>query len=134
MKIILDTNVLASGIFFTSGPPGNIVIAFIEDKFELVVSPEILDEYMVIISKLQANFPEIDTDKFISKLFRLPDMQVAEILTKPVCIDPDDDKFIACAIASKTKIIISGDKHLLDVSGYRGIQVLKPRQFVNKFL
>ena len=52
MKVILDTNVLISGIFFTSGPPGKIVIAFIEDKFELVVSPEILDEYMKIISRL----------------------------------------------------------------------------------
>lgn len=38
-----------------------------------------------------------------------------------VCDDPDDDKFVECAIASKTKIIVSGDKHLLKVTGYQGI-------------
>jgi len=55
-------------------------------------------------------------------------------LTEPVCTDPDDDKFIACAIASKIKIIVSEDKHLLHVSGYKGIEVLTPRQFVEKYM
>jgi predicted nucleic acid-binding protein len=39
-----------------------------------------------------------------------------------------------CAIASNSKIIISGDKHLLKVSGYQGIKVLKPREFVDSYL
>ena len=134
MKVILDTNVLASGIFFESGIPGKIVIAFIEDKFELVISPEILDEYIEIVTRLQTNFPNVNIDKFLDKIFRLPAMCIAEKLSKPVSQDPDDDKFIACAIASKTKIIVSGDKHLLDVSGYRGIEVLTPRQFFEKYL
>ena len=51
-----------------------------------------------------------------------------------VCADPDDDKFIECAIASNCKIIISGDKHLLNVSGLQGIMVLKPRDFVDRYL
>jgi putative PIN family toxin of toxin-antitoxin system len=51
-----------------------------------------------------------------------------------VCEDPHDDKFIAAAIDTQTKIIISGDKHLLKVSGYHGISVLTPRQFVMQYL
>jgi predicted nucleic acid-binding protein len=39
-----------------------------------------------------------------------------------------------CAIAGNSKIIISGDKHLLKVSGYQGIKVLKPREFVDSYL
>jgi predicted nucleic acid-binding protein len=39
-----------------------------------------------------------------------------------------------CAIASNSEIIISGDKHLLKVSGYQGITVLKPREFVDSYL
>lgn len=134
MKIILDTNVLASGIFFESGLPGKIVIAFIEEKFELIISPEILDEYIEIVTRLQANFPKVNIDKFLDKIFRLPAMCIAEKLPEPVSQDPDDDKFIACAIASKTKIIVSGDKHLLDVSGYKGVEILTPRQFFEKYL
>jgi predicted nucleic acid-binding protein len=47
-----------------------------------------------------------------------------------VCEDPDDNKFIVCAIASDTNIIVSGDKHLLKLKGFKGIKVHKPREFV----
>ncbi len=55
-------------------------------------------------------------------------------LEESVCEDPDDDKFFACTLASGSRVIISGDKHLLRVSGYEGIEVLKPREFVDRFL
>jgi predicted nucleic acid-binding protein len=55
-------------------------------------------------------------------------------LPAPVCADPDDDKFIACALASNAKIICSGDRHLLDVNGYQGIEIIKPRAFTEKYL
>jgi len=62
------------------------------------------------------------------------ELYVAEALPEPLCSDPDDDKFVACAIASGSRIIISGDKHLLKVSGYHDIEILKPREFINKHL
>lgn len=55
-------------------------------------------------------------------------------LPEPVCSDPDDDKFLACALASGTQVIASGDKALLKASGYCGIEILSPRQFVEKYL
>ncbi len=48
-------------------------------------------------------------------------------LREPVCKDPDDDKFLACALASKCKVIVSGDKNLLKVSGFHGIRVIRLR-------
>jgi len=54
-------------------------------------------------------------------------------LHQPLCDDPDDDKFFACALSARCKTIISGDKHLLKVSGFRGIEVLKPREFVDRY-
>jgi predicted nucleic acid-binding protein len=53
---------------------------------------------------------------------------------EPVCSDPDDDKFLACAIAGGSKIIVSGDKHLLKISGFQGIEILKPQELVNRYL
>jgi len=47
---------------------------------------------------------------------------------------PDDEKFLACVLASKAKPIISWDKYLLNVSGYRGMDIMKPRQFVEDYL
>jgi predicted nucleic acid-binding protein len=51
-----------------------------------------------------------------------------------VSADPDDDKFLACAIAARTPLIVSGDKHLLRVSGWRGMTVVTPRQCVDRYL
>ena len=55
-------------------------------------------------------------------------------LTNPVSEDPDDDMFLAAAFASQTKVIVSGDHDLQRVSGWRGIEVLTPRQFVDRHL
>jgi len=55
-------------------------------------------------------------------------------LPEKVCDDPDDDKFLACALVSGCKLIVSGDKHLLKVSGFGNIEILRPRDFVEKYL
>jgi len=134
VRIILDTNVLVSGLFFESGPPGKIIEALIDDRFNLVISPEILNEYLEIISELQKTYPQINIDILLEKIFIKSDMFISAKLAEPVCPDPKDDMFIACAIASKIKIVVSGDKHLLGVSGYQDIKVLKPREFLEQYL
>jgi len=48
--------------------------------------------------------------------------------------DPHDDKFIECAVFGGVKLIVSGDRDLLSVSGYKGIRVLRPRAFVERYL
>ena len=53
-------------------------------------------------------------------------------LPEPVSEAPDDDKFLACALAGDSTTIVSGDSDLLNVSGYRGIQVLTPKVFVSE--
>lgn len=62
--------------------------------------------------------------------------EVVEVpaLPEQVCTDADDDKFLACAIGSATKLIVTGDKALLRTSGYQGVIVLKPRDFVDRYL
>ena len=50
-----------------------------------------------------------------------------------MCEDPDDDKFLSCALASNTNFIVSGDKKLLRVSGYMGVEVIRPRLFIDRY-
>ena len=52
----------------------------------------------------------------------------------PVSEDPDDDKFLAAALAGHPRLVVSGDKHLLRVSGWQGIEVLKARPFVDRYI
>ena len=58
----------------------------------------------------------------------------AEPLVEGVAADPDDDVFLACALAGGARAIVSGDRHLKAVSGWRGILVLSPRRFMDDFV
>ena len=133
MKIILDTNVFISGVFF-SGPPYKILKAWRDGKVQLVISQEILEEYNRVGKTLAEQFPSVDLNPILDLLTIKAQLTMAPSLPDPVCDDPDDDKFLACAIAGKSKLIVSGDKHLLRVSGYRGIKVVRPRKFIDEYL
>ena len=122
-----------SGVFF-SGPPYQILKAWGEDKVKLVISEEILEEYYRVGDTLAEQFPGIDLGPIFELLTIKVELTPAPGLPEPVCDDPDDDKFVACALASKTKLIVSGDKHLLRVSGYHGLKVVRPRMFVDNYL
>jgi putative PIN family toxin of toxin-antitoxin system len=133
MKIALDTNVLMSGIFF-SGPPHQILKAWQEGKIKITASEEILSEYQRVAEELSRQFPSIDIDRILELITVHTEIVDASDFQVTICEDPDDNKFIACALASKSKIVVSGDKHLINVSGYEGIQVVKPREFTENFL
>jgi putative PIN family toxin of toxin-antitoxin system len=132
LKIIVDTNVLISGIFF-SGPPYQILKLWHERKFQLVISLEIFEEYKRVSEILSKEFPEIEVDPILNFIIKNAEIISTDNLSEPICEDPDDDKFIACAITCKSKVIVSGDKHLLKISGYQEIEVITPREFLNRF-
>jgi len=133
MRLVLDTNVLVSGLFF-SGPPHEVLDAWRGGKVQLVVSSEILEEYFRVAEDLSSNHSGIDYQSFLDLLSMRSMFVVAPSLTEEVCEDPDDDKFLACALASRTRTICSGDKALLRASGYKGVAVLTPRQLVDRHL
>jgi putative PIN family toxin of toxin-antitoxin system len=135
VRVVLDTNVLVSGIFF-GGVPGRILSAWTEGKLSLVLSPAILDEYQRVGHELGTRHPELD-DVFdpVLALVAVQGMIVdAPPLAEAVSDDPADDMFLAAALASHTRHIVSGDKHLLRVSGWRDIMVLTPRQLLEQHL
>lgn len=133
MRIVLDTNVFVSGVFF-SGPPYQILKAWKDQKLQIVISLEILDEYFRIGKELSVQFPKTDLNPALELIATKAELIEGAMLHEVVCDDPDDDKFFACAIAGDANLVISGDKHLLKMSGYQGIKVVKPRQFVDEYL
>jgi len=132
MKVVLDTNVIVSGIFY-SGPPAAILKAWSRGKFRLVVSPEILDECKRVTEEFSVQFPDVDIYPILELIVVNSEVCSPPPFSGPVCEDPFDDKFLGAALAGRANIIVSGDKHLLKVSGYQGLSVLTPRQFVTKF-
>jgi putative PIN family toxin of toxin-antitoxin system len=133
MKIVLDTNVFISGIFF-NGPPSKILKAWRDSKIQIILSAEILLEYQRVAEELSSKFPLVDIEGIIELLMIHGELFETNDLSVDICEDPDDNKFIECAIAASTKIIVSGDKHLLKISGFKGITVLNPREFLDNYL
>ncbi len=135
MKVVLDTNVLVSGLIF-GGIPARILAAWSAGAFGLVLSPSILDEYRRVAGELAKGRSPLQEalDGLIATLAVNSYMVNAPMLDPPACEDPDDDKFLSAAIAGGATVIVSGDKHLLRMTGWQNLEIVKPRQFVDRHL
>lgn len=133
MKVVLDTNVFVSGVFF-GGPPGIILEAWQGGRIDLAISLEILAEYERVGTELARQFPVVDFAPFLAVIALSGDLCDCPPFEDQVCADGDDDKFLACALATSSHCVVSGDKLLLKVSGYQGIEVIRPREFVDRHL
>jgi putative PIN family toxin of toxin-antitoxin system len=132
---VVDTNVLMSGIFF-GGVPGRLLDAWAAGRLELVLSPAILAEYRRVGAELAVRYPE--RGEALTPVLALIAMNATLVdaapLAERVCADPDDDKFLAAAVAANVHVVVSGDQDLLGVSGWRNIKTLTPRQFADRHL
>lgn len=131
----MDTNVIMSGIFF-GGVPGRLLDAWAGGRVELALSPAILDEYRRVGAELAVKY--LTRGEALTPVLALIAMNATLVdaarLGEPVSADRDDDKFLAAAVAAHATMVVSGDQDLLDVSGWRGIKVLTPRQFADRHL
>ena len=131
MTVVLDTNVLMSAFFF-GGIPGMILQMWRAGRLQPAASPDIVEEYVAVTQRLSQRH-KMPTGESLTRLFS-DGISVVNCppLSEQVCPDPDDDKFLACAIAVDASCVISGDRQLVGVTGFRGIDVLTPRVFVDR--
>ena len=128
MRVVLDTNVLVSGIFF-AGLPGAILDAWADGRFELLVTPAILDEYLRTCDRLGARHPTLEHRSILATITGHGTLVPDAPATDPITPDPADDKFILCA-HDYGGMVVSGDQHLLGVDGWNEVRVLNPREFL----
>jgi putative PIN family toxin of toxin-antitoxin system len=128
VKVFLDTNVLISGIFF-GGPPRAVLDAWAENRFELLVSPSIFDEYVRTCDRLGASHPGLEYHSILATIIGHGRLVPDSTASGPITSDPGDDKFMVCA-RDYGATVISGDKHLLHASGWEGVRVMRPSDFL----
>jgi len=133
VRVVFDTNVLMSAIFF-SGTPSNILKHWRKGDFTAVISNPIIDEYTRVAEEIGEKFPQIDISEILELFILNSEIVDTGDLKITACEDPDDNKFIECAIAGRCEIIVSGDKHLLKLATYQGIEILTPRKFIDNYL
>jgi len=129
-KVVPDTNVFISGIFW-NGYPRKVIDLAREGKIETVITDEIMDEVRdKLINKFHLSVEEVDF--FIVDILTYAKISSVSFRVKVIKDDPEDDKFIECAMSCGAKYIVSGDHHLVDLGFYKRIQIMRPQQFLNK--
>jgi putative PIN family toxin of toxin-antitoxin system len=137
LRVVLDTNQLVSALLNPEGPAFEVLKSsglIGEQKYELVVSDEILSEFRRVLS-----YPRIQKlhkwskeriEIFITLLKELAHLEENHSGQKIVTDDPDDDKFFHIAIRSGAQYIVSRDAHLLNIKEFGDVRVLKPEVFL----
>ncbi len=132
MKIVIDTNIVISGLFF-GGYPRKVVESVVNNEFSAYASKPIIDEYLEIVDEMINN-----KGGGLNKNILMPFINKLNIInpttTIRTCRDKDDNKFIECALDSKSQYIISGDRDLLDLKTFKHISIITAHEFYNHFL
>ena len=132
MRIVIDTNVLISGVFF-GGFPRKILSAVVGQKIFACATAEIIIEYEEIVQEMISRKQGHINRSILSPLIKA--MKIIEPVTHvKVCRDPDDNKFLECANDSHALYVVSGDKDLLIIGQYENVQIVTAKEFCKKFL
>lgn len=130
MKVVLDTNVFISGIFWT-GSCNRIVNYWREGKFALVTSLKIISELVKVLKDFKIQLSEVMIKEWVDYIVK------NSIIVEPkekfgiVVSDPKDNMFVEVAFVGKVDYVVSQDKHLLKLREFRGIKIVSPEEFLS---
>ncbi|GAB5554113.1 MAG: putative toxin-antitoxin system toxin component, PIN family [Saprospiraceae bacterium] len=135
MIVVIDTNVLITSIPKRS-KYRPIFDGILKDKFKWAVSESILQEYLEIIG--QKSTKPNTADNFAELILQLKSLHKIEVHFKwnLIQVDPDDNKFVDCAVAAKAKFIVTNDKHfnVLKKIEFPSIEILNADEFLEEVL
>ena len=125
---VLDTNVIISSIFW-KGKEHEVVKRGLEGDYSIVLSKDIIDE---VVRKLRDKFrfPEEKIKELLALLEHFCVVITTKTRLKFIKDDPTDDKIVETAVDGKADFIVTGDNHLLKLKEYKGIKILKAREFL----
>ena len=130
MKVVFDTNVVASATFWR-GAPFDCLVAWSQGRCEAIVSPSLLAEYHETIDELRKEYPDHPSVAWTEALTDAATLIFPTERARGATPDPNDEMILECAVAAEADAIVSGDKkHLLPLRKFRGICILSPADFL----
>lgn len=137
MIVVLDTNVVVSGILVPGGSPGKVVDLWVKGAFTVAVSPTLIREYLGVL--LRPKFHGIgspeERTKILEALLGLENT-VTVLPKRPLNVvaeDPADNHVLECTEASGAECVVSGDRHLLALQRFGTAEILSPALFLERF-
>ncbi len=128
MRVVVDTNVLVSGILRATGPPARIVEAIFAGTIEPVYDPQILAEYDDVLARAELGLPAA----LVGRLLTALETFGIELIAPPWPLnlpDSDDAPFLAAAATADCPLVTGNLRHF-PVGARRGVAVWTPRELV----
>jgi putative PIN family toxin of toxin-antitoxin system len=132
MKIVVDTNVLISGVFF-GGFPRQVLSSIVEKRISAFATTEIVNEYEDVVHEMVSRKQGHLNQEILSPLIGALEI-IESVSNIQASRDPDDDKFVNCAKDAHALYIVSGDKDLLVLQQYDNIQIITAKEFCERYL
>jgi putative PIN family toxin of toxin-antitoxin system len=132
MRVVLDTNTVISALLFT-GTASRLVGLWQSRRMTLLVSKAILEEYLRVLAYPRFNLGDQEVKALIQEEL-LPFVDTVRVRKHLAVVrrDPDDDKFLECAVAGRAEYLVTGDQDLRQLETYRGITILPVGQFLQR--
>ena len=131
-RVVLDTNVLASGFTNAAGPAGQVLVAWLHGQFDLLVSEHILTELRRTFHKpsFSRRWGKQRVANNLALLRSAARLVSSTVAVHGVASHPEDDLVVATALSGQADYLITGDRQLLALGSYQGVPILSPRNFL----
>jgi uncharacterized protein len=129
-RVTADSNIYVSALKF-GGKPLTLLDMALEGEIELAVSDSIIRETLGILrDKFKRTEEELRADESSIRTCAKR-VEPSETLSA-VPRDPDDNHVLECAVAAGSQIIVTGDRHLLEMETFRGVEIMKVSDFLKR--
>ena len=132
LSAVIDTNVLVSGLLWR-GTPYQLLKWAEEKRLTIYTSLDILAEVYRVLhyAKFQKYIDNqhVSSDELFTQVAALCTIIQVDKTVENVCPDRDDEKFISCALSANVQVLISGDKHLLDLKQYQTVRIITAQKY-----
>ena len=137
LKVVLDTNICVSGLLVKAGLPAQVLDTWRERQYVLITSPGIIAEIRATLAYPRIRRKYAVTDEDVEQLVALLEQDALVVpghadVAGSIPDDTVDEMVLACAIEAKADVIVSGDRHLLDLGTYRSVSIVTARQFLER--
>lgn len=131
LKVVLDTNVLISALLFRSHT-SKLVDLWKTQIILPFLSKNTFNEFRRVLKYPKFLLTQYEINYIIyHEVIPFFDIVEDTINLKNICEDPDDDKFLSCAVSAGAKYLISGDIHLLSIKKYKTTTIMNPSDFID---
>lgn len=129
MKVVLDTNVVVSGLISPFGAPGEIVRMVASGALELCYDARVLSEYRSVLLRQKFSFDQAHVGDLLDQIEACGHVTTGKLLTKRLS-DPDDEPFLEIALGGEAHYLVTGNLKHYPAEKRQGMRVVSPTEFL----